>query len=259
MAGALSLFGTLTLPAWAGPVFVGAVVVGVTVGVVRYVAQKVGPFTGPERHPAPPGTLPRTTPVPETRPWWEGAPLAPENLPQGNPDKGNSKQPWGKPQKEPSPKQQPLPYEVPVPPPCPKEKTTPEPGTAKIWRAISTAPNLKGFNWNPTRRDEDGLSGTQGGNPPYWTDPAMWFQTVFRRSPDPSTDRIVAASRSALVIAGFSVEDTPKPFDPWHVSIGGQTPGITTRKNRPSWPGTKPERSKISTDLESVFTEQVWP
>jgi hypothetical protein len=131
-----------------------------------------------------------------------------------------------------------------------------------IWRAISLAPNRAGFNWSPTSADTDGLSGTRGGSSPYWTNPALWFETSFGRPPDPTNDRIVAATEAALVAAGFSVENTPRfqdPQDQWHVSIGGQTPGIVSDGKGLAWPGSKAERRKIREKMASLFTTQVWP
>ena len=129
----------------------------------------------------------------------------------------------------------------------------------KIWRAISFASNRIQFNWRPSSDDEDGLSGTRGG-PKYHIDPVVWFTTAFDRAPNPIEDRILETYEESLNAAGFSVVNTPDLIkDPWHVSIGGITPGIVDKNGTLKWFGTKSERKLISQLLESLFIFQVWP
>ena len=131
--------------------------------------------------------------------------------------------------------------------------------SAKVWRAISLAGNRIQFNWRPTSIDWDGLSGTRGGTEPYWVDPEIWFGTSFSRIPEPATDRVMAANEIELINAGFSVENTPREEDSWHVSIGGTNPGIVDRNGQPSWPGNRTTRREYESSLESLFNTQVWP
>jgi hypothetical protein len=102
-----------------------------------------------------------------------------------------------------------------------------------------------------------------GGGYPYHMDPVLWFQTYIddnNNPPDPTSGRIVATTESALVSAGFSVVDTPRPDgDPYHVSIGGAQPGVIIRQGDPSWPGNRTERRERVSTLKALFTVQVWP
>ena len=149
--------------------------------------------------------------------------------------------------------------------PGPKEYTNPGPaqpqptrpdGQALIWRAIRIGSD---FNWNPSSADTDGLSGTRGGAPPFWTDPVLWYFTVWGDYPNPAVHRIMGATEDALLRNRFSVDPTPTN-DPWHVSIGKTMPGIVVdKRGQPSWNGTKAERREIRQRLESLFTIQVWP
>ena len=106
--------------------------------------------------------------------------------------------------------------------------------------------------------DTDGLSGTIGGAVPYHTNPLTWFSANFGRSPG-SEDQIRGSKREVLLAGGFSVIPSPNETDPFHVSIGGVTPGIVLRNNRPSWPGNKIERKEIETRLAALFAISVWP
>jgi hypothetical protein len=128
-----------------------------------------------------------------------------------------------------------------------------------IWRAISLESNRIQFNWNPTRIDWDGLSGTRGGGT-FWTEPEIWFAAAFQRPPNITSDRIVGTTEASLIGSGFTVENTPDDNDPFHVSIGGNR--INTTGDRPSWQGTRSQRREIASQLESLFVEegvQVWP
>ena len=71
----------------------------------------------------------------------------------------------------------------------------------------------------------------------------------------------MAADPKALQSAGFSLVDSPDlaGSDPYHVSIGGLSPGIVQGSGGYSWPGNKQQRQAIRDKLQSVFTNQVWP
>ena len=159
-------------------------------------------------------------------------------------------------------KQQPKPEREPKPqptyPPPPPFYPTETPESEQIWRAISTDPNRTSFNWRPGKNDSDGLSGTRGGVEPYHLDPVSWFLIAFKRPPG-SNDRVVASTEEILITAGYSVISSRTDYDPWHVSIGGITPGVVIRGGQPSWPGDKPQREQIANTLQGLFVIQIWP
>jgi RHS repeat-associated protein len=168
--------------------------------------------------------------------------------------------PQPQPQFQATPAPQPQPQLQPAPTATCEATTTPDNESQTIWRLTSTAQNRAAFNWRPSRNDWDGLSGTKGGSP-FWASPGTWIAATMPEKVLGSEDVIFAVRRSVLIAGGFSVVDTPSTVtnDPWHVSIGGVTPGIIERRGSPSWPGDSSQRDATANLLQSLFSTIVWP
>ena len=128
---------------------------------------------------------------------------------------------------------------------------------ATIWRLTSTDPNRSQFNWKPRSNDTDGLSGTKAGKKPFWTDVSTWIGATQNRALRPD-DVVFAAPRAIIESAGFTVDDTPAPADPWHVSIG-KNKIVLDNKGNASWQGNKTERAAAALQLQLLFTVQIYP
>jgi RHS repeat-associated protein len=127
----------------------------------------------------------------------------------------------------------------------------------EVWRTISTnsTSNFYQFNWKPTIRDIDGLSGTLYEPFLFPRNVVSWFTSAFGRSPGPD-DEVVAADVVNVLGAGFSVKLAPEPTDPLHVNIGGNM--IVMKNARPVWEGPPIQQRATENLLAYQFNRQVF-
>jgi RHS repeat-associated protein len=132
----------------------------------------------------------------------------------------------------------------------------------EVWRVVTEG---YPFNWQPSARDWDGLSGALGGPAipgypavPWNTDPQLWATRQLGRPLDRGQDRVMAADPLALMMM-FSV--LPSGPD-YHVSIGGVKPGVRQKPRGPGLEWNVPpqiSQKSVSRTLAAFFRTQVWP